>query len=251
MTAPFIPAVGDNFDEKHANEERTLSPTEQEELFNKKMLLRRDSIQHLFNGYYFDYEQDIKEKADKLQSDEKNSLQDKSTRGQTASRDNFFSVLNTNQKKYQTSKGERPSEQKQQEFVQKPQITEKSAQNSIRYRPENQKQIFEMTIDSEQIKPDQFKKDIKKLEREDFNNIIGVVNKPNGKPKKSRMEKTSQFQSSQPERYKIEKLEELLIVNDENKPENKKLVETSEPDNDRAHQLYDQQDSSEMYDLYN
>jgi len=29
--------------------------SEQEELYNKKLLLRRDSIQHLFNGYYFDY----------------------------------------------------------------------------------------------------------------------------------------------------------------------------------------------------
>jgi len=56
MIAPYLPNNGlDNFDESHANHERTLNPTEQEELYNKKLLLRRDSIQHLFNGYYYDF----------------------------------------------------------------------------------------------------------------------------------------------------------------------------------------------------
>ena len=63
MPAPFIPPESaDNFDEQHANHERTLNQTEQEEIYNKKLLLRRDSIKHLFNGYYFDYLQEVKDK---------------------------------------------------------------------------------------------------------------------------------------------------------------------------------------------
>jgi serine/threonine protein kinase len=65
MRAPFVPDCAlDNFDEQHANHDRTLNATEQEELYNKKMLLRRDSIQHLFNGYYYDHLIESKEEPD-------------------------------------------------------------------------------------------------------------------------------------------------------------------------------------------
>jgi hypothetical protein len=70
MVAPFVPEEADNFDEQHANHERTLGATEQEELYNKRTMLRRDSIQDLFKGYYFNYHQELleKEKQDQLGS---------------------------------------------------------------------------------------------------------------------------------------------------------------------------------------
>ena len=61
IVAGYLPEIQqDNFDEQHANHEKTANLSEQEELYNKKLLLRRDSIQHLFNGYYFDYIQEQK-----------------------------------------------------------------------------------------------------------------------------------------------------------------------------------------------
>jgi hypothetical protein len=61
MEAPYVPnASADNFDEQHANHEKTLNQSEQDDLNQKKVLLRRDSIQHLFNGYYYDYEEQQK-----------------------------------------------------------------------------------------------------------------------------------------------------------------------------------------------
>lgn len=93
MVAPFIPGGMDNFDEQHANHEKTENQTEQEELYNKKLLLRRDSIQHLFNGYYFDHHMDKKQQ-------ESDDLPNKSTAGRTASKNqtsqNFFSVMSQN-----------------------------------------------------------------------------------------------------------------------------------------------------------
>jgi hypothetical protein len=45
MKAPYIPdSLADNFDEQHANQEKSLSPSEQDEISSKKLLLRRDSI---------------------------------------------------------------------------------------------------------------------------------------------------------------------------------------------------------------
>ena len=62
IVASYLPLeLQDNFDEQHANHEKTVNLSEQEELYNKKLLLRRDSIQHLFNGYYFDYASEQKE----------------------------------------------------------------------------------------------------------------------------------------------------------------------------------------------
>jgi serine/threonine protein kinase len=77
MKAPYLPNGNlDNFDERHANHERTLNATEQEEIYNKKILLRRDSIQHLFSGYHYDYQQGIKDKGARQQ---KSDIADKST----------------------------------------------------------------------------------------------------------------------------------------------------------------------------
>jgi hypothetical protein len=43
--ATYIPeGLQDNFDEQHANHEKTINLSEQEELYSKKLLLRRDSI---------------------------------------------------------------------------------------------------------------------------------------------------------------------------------------------------------------
>lgn len=81
MVAPYLPDVcADNFDEQHANHERTMNQTEQEEIYNKKVLLRRDSIQHLFNGYYYNYTQEMLEKEKREKAME---LAEKSTYGST------------------------------------------------------------------------------------------------------------------------------------------------------------------------
>ena len=85
----------DNFDEQHANHERTLNATEQEEIQSKKLLLRRDSIQHLFNGYYYDFIGESKSKDTKGQ---KSDTADKSTAGQTQKSNetkgsNFLSMM--------------------------------------------------------------------------------------------------------------------------------------------------------------
>ena len=81
MVAPYIPDVNaDNFDEQHANHERTMNQTEQEEIYNKKVLLRRDSIQHLFNGYYYNYNEEMKAKEVR---DKNMELAEKSTYGST------------------------------------------------------------------------------------------------------------------------------------------------------------------------
>jgi len=72
MKAPFKPNVmADNFDEDHANHERTLNQSEQEEFDAKQLLLLRESMQQLFSGYYFDY---LKE-----ESEHKKSLADRTT----------------------------------------------------------------------------------------------------------------------------------------------------------------------------
>ena len=57
LEAPYVPEPNaDNFDEQHANHEKTLSPSEQDDISQKKVLLRRNSIQDLFNGYFYDYQ---------------------------------------------------------------------------------------------------------------------------------------------------------------------------------------------------
>lgn len=66
LDSPYIPEPNqDHFDEAHANHTKTLGASEQDDLYNKKILLRRDSIQHLFNGYYYDWAQEKKEKEEK------------------------------------------------------------------------------------------------------------------------------------------------------------------------------------------
>lgn len=53
IAAPFVPPMEDNFDQKNINEEwKDLEDPEfKENLAN----LRRNSVQALFNGYYFDH----------------------------------------------------------------------------------------------------------------------------------------------------------------------------------------------------
>ena len=45
----------DNFDASHANHEKTLTVNEEDELNKKKEMLLRESMQKLFNGYYYDH----------------------------------------------------------------------------------------------------------------------------------------------------------------------------------------------------
>ena len=54
LIAPFIPPEEENFDQKNINEEwKDLDDPEFKENTSN---LRRQSVQALFNGYYFDYE---------------------------------------------------------------------------------------------------------------------------------------------------------------------------------------------------
>jgi serine/threonine kinase 32 len=54
IDAPFIPPLEDNFDTRNINEEwKDLDDPEFKENITN---LRRNSIQELFNGYYFDYQ---------------------------------------------------------------------------------------------------------------------------------------------------------------------------------------------------
>ena len=53
IKATFIPAKEDNFDLKNINEE--WKDLEDEEFKANLLVLRRNSVQSLFNGYYFDH----------------------------------------------------------------------------------------------------------------------------------------------------------------------------------------------------
>jgi protein kinase A len=50
--SPFIPPKEDNFDAKYTNSEWKDNNTEQ--MRQNSMILRRNSVQALFNGYYHD-----------------------------------------------------------------------------------------------------------------------------------------------------------------------------------------------------
>jgi hypothetical protein len=54
IKATFIPPKEDNFDLKNINEE--WKDLEDEEFKANQLMLRRNSVQALFNGYYFDYQ---------------------------------------------------------------------------------------------------------------------------------------------------------------------------------------------------
>jgi len=61
MPAPFLPNMSnDNFDKEHANHDKSVNDSEQFEMEAQKDLLTRQSIQHLFNGYYFDKNKEFK-----------------------------------------------------------------------------------------------------------------------------------------------------------------------------------------------
>lgn len=98
--ATYIPeGLQDNFDEQHANHEKTINLSEQEELYSKKLLLRRDSIQHLFNGYYFDYAQEqklIKNETSTVEKSTGSTLKSSNkelSSNQQTSKNNFMSLL--------------------------------------------------------------------------------------------------------------------------------------------------------------
>lgn len=85
MKAPFIPNLSaDNFDEQHANLERSMNESEQHDIDGKKDLLRRDSIQNLFKGYYFDHtRQELKDKKEAAKTEKTANLANKSTQKST------------------------------------------------------------------------------------------------------------------------------------------------------------------------
>ena len=186
MVAPFIPLVADNFDEQHANHERTLNATEQEELYNKKILLRRDSIQHLFNGYYYNYKQEQEEK-DRRESEVARA--EKSTATSTMRTSVNATKPNSNLDQILKNDAKRGSSKKYIEKnaqltpnMKKNLTTDKSAQNSIKYRPEKHKQIFEMTeTEDSAVANMKLENELKKLERDDFNNIVGMSQVPSKK----------------------------------------------------------------------
>ena len=53
IDAPFIPGDEENFDQKNINEE--WKDLDDPEFKENSTNLRRNSVQALFNGYYFDY----------------------------------------------------------------------------------------------------------------------------------------------------------------------------------------------------
>ena len=86
--------------------------------------------------------------------------------------------------------------------------------------------------------------DLKKLEREDFNNIIGVYHQNPKSNKKGRTDKLKDQMSKKStvyERYNFGNLEELLVDSKEDpfNPDKangrKALNNNSEPDNDKFH----------------
>ena len=54
LRAPFIPPMEDNFDLKNINEE--WKDLDDPEFKENQGNLRRNSVQALFNGYYYDYQ---------------------------------------------------------------------------------------------------------------------------------------------------------------------------------------------------
>jgi hypothetical protein len=54
VKSTFLPPKEDNFDLKNINEE--WKDLEDEEFKQNQLMLRRNSVQTLFNGYYYDYQ---------------------------------------------------------------------------------------------------------------------------------------------------------------------------------------------------
>jgi serine/threonine protein kinase len=54
LRAPFIPPLEDNFDQKNINEE--WKDLDDPEFKEHTISLRRNSVQGMFNGYYYDYQ---------------------------------------------------------------------------------------------------------------------------------------------------------------------------------------------------
>ena len=61
IPAPYVPSpTEDNFDEKQANGPDKWQEENEDQLRSNGLLLRRDSIQNLFQGYYFDSDRSTK-----------------------------------------------------------------------------------------------------------------------------------------------------------------------------------------------
>jgi hypothetical protein len=76
LKAPYVPDVNeDNFDAKQANGPDPWKEENAELLKQNALLLRRNSIQNLFSGYYYDVEllKMQKEDGDKKQNNNNNS----------------------------------------------------------------------------------------------------------------------------------------------------------------------------------
>jgi hypothetical protein len=54
IESPFIPPLEDNFDTKNINEE--WKDIDDPEFKENQQNLRKNSVQELFNGYYYDYQ---------------------------------------------------------------------------------------------------------------------------------------------------------------------------------------------------
>lgn len=167
----------DNFDEQHANHERTLNATEQEEIQSKKLLLRRDSIQHLFNGYYYDYPMELRGKDSKVQ---KSDTADKSTAGQTnktteTKGSNFLSMM-TNRELPKLKKNN---------IKQKPVPMKPTDQLGGKKKKQTHSEIQTVSAEDAPLinkaARASLTSDIQKIENEEFNNIIGVYNRKKSK----------------------------------------------------------------------
>lgn len=233
MKAPYVPNGGaDNFDEQHANHERTLGATEQEEIQSKKLLLRRDSIQHLFNGYYYDYQQESKAKDSKRQKSESTTGQtQKSTKSTETKASNFLSIMT------------HPNLPKLKPFKQKP--APKAPQDKLEQVKKSNSAVDQSVSaeDAPLLKPvvanSRLTSDIKKIEKEEINNIIGASNRLKSKNSFSPSQKAKDTTSVQ-DRYQINKLKDLIEEQQMMSSEQRKQNKESEPDNDKFHQLYDQ-----------
>ena len=83
VASPFIPPIEDNFDAEYTNDEwKDEDPTRQ-----NSMMLRRNSVQQLFNGYYHD---------DKIDPVKEGSAGSKSKKNRE-SNDDFSSIPETSE----------------------------------------------------------------------------------------------------------------------------------------------------------
>lgn len=105
----------------------------------------------------------------------------------------------------------------------------------MKYEPEKRDRIFHVSGESTPNKEaaGRLTSDLRKVEKEEFNNIIGVQ-RHHSKPSSlqvTRSQKTGIYQ----ERYKIGNLEELMKENENEGLTSLRQKKESEPDNDKYH----------------